>query len=292
MKNSQNEKFAEAICPILGLPTDPLTAMNYPSSQNYCCHVTPAAAPGAAHQRKFCLALSFKKCPLYAARSTKPMPAEYLADPIIIKKETHVLRWMVTGFIILAVIAVALVLAVNRGLPAALVRTPTAPQLTLTKPAAKAAAKATVTIMHTPLPSPTTEPSSIQTLTPLSPHLLETRFGTQRQFLLHRVLEGESLNLLAITYHTSTEAIRAVNYNLPATLWENTVIIIPPDQTDMAGVTPMTGYPISPEKITIQALALEKGVSLDALCSINGLPDDYLFKPGEWVIIPATPEAP
>ncbi len=48
----------EATCPNLDQRSDSLTAMSYSSSQNYCRHVTPAAAPDAAHQRKFCLALS------------------------------------------------------------------------------------------------------------------------------------------------------------------------------------------------------------------------------------------
>lgn len=292
MNNPQNEKNSEAICPHLGLPSDPLTAMSYPSSQNFCRHVTPSAAPGSEHQRKFCLAASFAQCKLFAAKTTKQMPAAFLAEQIIIRKETHGLRWLIVVFVILAVIAVALVLTVTRALPAALVRTPTAPQPTLTTPAAAVAAETIFTITHTPQLSATVNLSPTLTPTPQPPHLLETPFGTQRQFLVHRVLEGESLNLLANTFHTSVEAIRAVNYNLPGTLWGNTVLVIPLNQTDVTGVTPMTVYAINSEGISIQALALEQGVTLEALCELNDLPDNYLFHTGEWVILPHTQPTP
>jgi len=266
--------------------------MDYPSSQNYCHHVTPSAAPGAAHQREFCLEASHAQCKLFAAKSVKRMPPSYLTEPIIIRKQTPVLRWLLLGFIILAVITAAVWLALTRALPTAPTRTPTVLQSDLTAPDAAAAAQASATLSQTPQPSPTVKLSPTPTPTPQLPHILETPFGTQWQFLLHRVLEGESLNLLAVIYHTSVDAIRAVNYNLPGTLWENTVIIIPLNQTDVTGVTPMSVYAISSDGITIQALALEQDVSLDALCALNDLPANYLFYSGEWVVLPRTPPTP
>lgn len=290
MNNSQNEKKTEAICPNLGLPSDPLTAMNYPSSQNYCRHVTPSAAPGAAHQRKFCLASSFNTCPLYAARSSKPMPAEYLAEQIIVRKETSIFPYVVIGFFVLAALTAVIWVVITRLLPAALNSTPAQAQPTDSKPAA--AASTITVITHTPQFAPTLNPSPAFTPTPAQPHVLETPFGSQQQFLLHRVLEGESLNLLAGTFRTSVEAIRAANYNLPATLWGDVVIIIPLDQTEAAGIIPMTTYAVISEGTSLTALAQENGVSLDVLCSINGLPADYQLKPDEWVIIPAAPGTP
>lgn len=290
MNNPQNEKNAEAICPNLGLPSDPLTAMSYPSSQNYCRHVTPAAAPGAAHQRKFCLASPFNKCPLYAARSTKPMPAQYLAEPVIVRKKASIPYYVIIGFFVLAVLTAVIWVVITRLLPSGLNRTPAAALPAPSKPAT--AVSTIIVITNTPQLAPAFNPSPAFTPKPAQPHVLEMPIGSQRQFLLHRVLEGESMNLLAITYRTSADAIRAANYNLPATLWVNTVIIIPLDQTEADGIFPMTVYAVETEGTSLSALAQEMGVSLDALCNINDLPDDYLLKPGEWVIIPAAPEAP
>ncbi len=292
MYSSPTPKNTDKICPHLGLPSDPQTAMDYPSSQNYCHHAKPPVAPGAPHQRRFCLEASYVQCKLYAAKSAKPMPAAFLTEPIITRKQPSVLRWVLLALILLVVIAVAVWLALIWALPAAPARTPTVLQSDLTAPATAAAAQASATLTQTPRPSPTVEPSSTPTPTPQPPHLLETPLGTERQFLLHRVLNGESLISMAGIYYTSVDAIRAVNYSLPGMLWANSVLIIPFNQMDVTGVAPMTAYAISADGITVQALALEQGVSLDALCALNDLPSNYLFHSGEWVILPHTPPTP
>lgn len=230
------------------------------------------------------------------------MPAAFLADELDNpRQDTPALRWLLLGLILLAVSAATVWMVLSGALVAASIVLPD-----WTASAAAAAVQANATFTWTPPLSPTARPSSTHTLqpsptakhsvtstpTPRPLHLLETPFGAERQFLLHRVLEGERLVLLGRVYQTNVEAIRAVNYNLTSVLWINTVLVIPLNQTDVTGVRPMTAYDIRAEGITIKALALEQGVSLDALCALNDLPTSHLFHSGEWVILPHTPPTP
>jgi len=133
---------------------------------------------------------------------------------------------------------------------------------------------------------PTTGLTSIPVFTDESPHLLLTPFGNEHLFLLHRVAGGEDLATIASLYQTSVEAIRAVNYNMSLELWVDTVIIIPVNQTDVSGVTPMTALEITGSGQTILSIADENGISPEILGEVNARPTSYSFQTGEWVIIP------
>lgn len=305
MNSSLSPKDIEKICPFLGISSDSQTAMAYPSTQNYCSHVTPSAAPGTDYQREVCLKSAHIQCQLYAAKSAKRMPTEFLADELDKpRKHTPALRWLILGLTLLAVIAAAIWTVLSGALVAAPIVQPS----NRTASAAASVTQANATFTWTPPPSPTARPSSTHTPqpsptakhsvtstptpTPQFPHLLETPIGSVRQFLVHRMLDGEGLIYLADKYHTSMEAIRAVNFNIPSSLWVNSVLVIPLNQLDVAGVAPMTAYAISSDGITVKTLALAQGIKLDVLCTLNDLPSNYLFHTGEWVILPHIPPTP
>ncbi len=205
------------------------------------------------------------------------------------------LRLILLGLMLLAVVAATVWLLFTQRLAEAPALEPTS----LTTPAAVVVlATSTLTqtpqpsLTQSPVPSQTAKPSFPKTSTQIPPHLLETPYGIARQFLLHRVVAGESLLKLSGTYNASVEAIRAVNIDLQGTLWADTVIIIPVNQLDANGLIPMIAYEVLADGITIQTLALEQNVDLNVLYELNNLPSDYIFHSGEWVILPHTPSAP
>jgi LysM repeat protein len=351
MNSSLTPQNNNKICPYLGLTSDLLTAMDYPSLQNFCHHASPLASPGAAHQRQFCLESSYVQCELYAAKSAKGMPASFLAEPVTTRKQSPKLRWLLLVLILLLLIGAGLWFAFARALisiptPAAAVHI--SPVFTWTvKPSATIAPTSTATLVpsltvtpsltvptrtgtlytatvrkpsptatssstRTPLPSATVTPSATRTSLPsatatktatvtttatrassLQPmHLFKTPFGVERQFQLHKVLEGENLSWIAANYQTSVDAIRAINYMMTDRLWASSVIVVPVKTMDVKGVLPMTPYLISTDGITAQDLALEQGINLAAFCELNQLTSNYLFQVGEWVIMPRTPPTP
>lgn len=145
-------------------------------------------------------------------------------------------------------------------------------------------------------PADTTEPTETVTLeptltdtptrTPEPPRALQTPFGVDRQYLIHRVLGGETLEWIAKDHGTSVEGIRAANYELPPVLWEDSLVVVPFNQTDIDGIIPMTIYKVAEESISIELLAEKEQANLMILCQVNDRPHSYVFLSGEWVLIP------
>jgi hypothetical protein len=110
--------------------------------------------------------------------------------------------------------------------------------------------------------------------------------GLERNLLVHRVLPGESIAMLANEYVTTEDAIRAVNYGMGETLWAHTLVVIPFERSNVSGIPPMTAYLIDVSSISIETLAVEKSVDVELLRTWNALPKGYLFHLGEVFIIP------
>lgn len=269
------------MCPFLGLSADERTAMAYPSTQNFCHHVLPPTVPSAGHQRKFCLDGIFAQCPLYQAQTLAPMPADIRPDKPRKKRRPIPRVWILLALVLLAtVIAIALML--NQP-PSAAASGGRVSPAALTDPAGLPTAQPTAS------PQPTHTSTAVpptQTFTPQPLHLMETPIGTDRQFLIHRVLDGESLISLAAAYFTTPEAIRAVNYAWSDSLWANSTLVIPLNQSDVSAVAPMTALAVDEDGLTIEQIAQGQSVDVSALCSLNALPAGYIFHSGEWVLIP------
>jgi hypothetical protein len=298
MNASLPDQKTDNICPFLGLPTDWQTAMDYPSWQNFCRLAKPPAAPAESYQREFCLSNIYTQCHLYPGDLAPSIPPAGTGEPVRTRKRNPLWLWIVAGLV--AVIAITLILwqIIYRVIPAA--------STSAFIPAVSSTLQSEATAAIPSQPVPTVEPTLEvqQQFSPLieitaepaatagPPHLLETPFGVDRQFLLHQVSSGEDLISIASTYQTSVEAIRAVNFNMPQELWVGTTIIIPFGQMDAAGMTPMTAYEIPSDGISIETLALEKRVDPEALTALNSRPGSYLFQTGEWVILPLSLTTP
>ena len=141
--------------------------------------------------------------------------------------------------------------------------------------------------------TPTSQPTAIPTITIEPPTLaLDTPIGKSNQFLLHRAAPGESPGQYATKYNTTVEAIWAVNYGMYPVLYENRVIVIPLDLEDATGLPAFEPYEIKDAGLTPDSLAEMLTVAADELRFYNGIPADYTFSPGEWVLVPREPNQP
>jgi len=145
-------------------------------------------------------------------------------------------------------------------------------------------------IYATATPAPT-ETRLIATLTPTitstvaAIHALETPFGVDFKFVIHRVKKGESLALLSSHYGTTEDAIKAVNFQLPAPLTVNFMIVIPVDLVDVQGLPSFEAYKVS-TNISLVDLAKQLQIDQKVLAYYNGMDEARLLKAGEWVLIP------
>jgi len=124
---------------------------------------------------------------------------------------------------------------------------------------------------------------------------LDTPIGTTYQFLIHRVREGESISLYLSLYHTSIDAIRAVNRSLSVPLWVNQIVIIPLSLGDGGTLPAFDAYEVV-EDINASQLAdrlsAELGIVREDFLSYNALSGEETILKGSWVLVPYLPPTP
>jgi LysM repeat protein len=118
-------------------------------------------------------------------------------------------------------------------------------------------------------------------------HALETPIGIEHQFIIHRILLGESLPLISTHYGTTVEAIQLVNSYIQIPLLVDFLVIIPVNQTDVSGLPAFEAYRV--EKDTpVEELAQQLLVDPAVLKYYNDLKDGQVLTAGEWVLVPHT----
>ncbi len=289
----------EESCPHLALFDDPETFSAYPSKWNACYHSKPVSIPKLRHQRDFCLDENHVSCLLYLTSKEIKMPKEMQIKSSglsrMAKSNLRILiwcaiilltvlavvfgsRWFSNPFIMepevstptdeLSVLVTDHVIVQNEALEILPIYTPTAE------------------IQNTPtatLPNPT--PTA--TITPTTPPLaLETPIGLENQFVIHRVIEGESLLLYANWYRTSPEAIQALNPDLSYPIQVDDLVIIPIGITDVTALPQFEPYQVLDEGISVQELADQIDVSVSDLCFYNNIDENQTLHSGDWIIVP------
>ena len=276
----------EFTCPYLGFITDDQTAMAYPSVHNYCHHCLPPNVPKISHQREYCLADLYNECPIFLAQKDQPMPLDIQTEsgkPTLSTRNQGVLLAVLVGLVVLIVALFGLNVLGRKMVAKAF--TPTANESAITISPTVEIATAT------PTPSATaTLAEPTLTSTPVPPHVLETPIGTANQLLVHRLLDGENLTLLAGTYQTTVAAIQAVNVE-NMTFWANSLIVIPVGQTDVSTLPRFKVIMMTDVPISIQELSTQYNVDAQVLAQFNFVPITYTFQSGEWVLIPVSAAA-
>jgi hypothetical protein len=254
-------------CDYLGLKEDPRTCLGFPSNWNYCQHATPPESVRPDHQRLYCQTARYTGCPVFQSEKTRPLPAPLRGSrsPRVERK-----RWgLIAALIVILGVMTALL---ARGgwragdFPFNSVVNPTSTEAT-TPPA--------------PGPSPMGQCG----------HQFEAPFGSNHQLIIHRVQNGDSLNMYADTYHTSVGAIQALNYHLPIPMWKDWSLVIPVGETQVSDLPPFEAYQVTDPGITLVALAEKLSVDLEALRRYNDFEQSCKQVSG-WLLVPrenATP---
>jgi LysM repeat protein len=140
----------------------------------------------------------------------------------------------------------------------------------------------------------TGSPKSSQTATLTSTpegtcgHALDAPFGKNTKFVVHRVMSGENLTLYAGQYHTTTDAILAVNYHLPMPVWEDWIIVIPVDTLDVSDIPPFEPYQAIGTRISLGELAKQLNTDPQSLYRYNSFEGACQVFSG-WLLVPRKP---
>ena len=303
-----SQVFPASICPFLGIINDPRSSVAYSSKKNICYRVKPIESPKLAHQSAYCLAQRYEHCKVFKSPPDKKMPK----DMRLKSQRSADLRKLIFWAFLIGFLLTALVwgfyyrdeviadfsrlvdelrsqLAPTEGPQQQIIQATITQTLTLT-PSPTMTASATQLPTATRTPRPPTHTSPPPTSTREKPSLaLETPIGTEIQFIIHKVIPGESLELYARDYETSVTAIRAVNYRLPSFLPLNWVVVIPLETEDVQNLPPFEPYEVKDE-MSVKNLSAQLGVNLRDMSFYNNLEANMLLLPGDWLLIPREPK--
>jgi len=299
-ESSPNQMLAERDgCPFLGLRNDPQTRFGFPSLGNYCHRITPPALVTTDYQQNWCFSEEYPNCAVYQGASKSQLP-----DGLIFKQENVLSnrnRLLAIGLIILAIILVIFLVALfgrNRGTrqnDQSQTATAIAGNLAITLQVNNTIPppSLTPTVEPTLAPTGTNTPTVTSTNTPAPPTLgpgLETPFGLKNEYLIHKVVSNESLNIIAHRYQTTADVITATNELRGGTsLQIDQILVIIPNQTEVSDL-PVFRPVYLDQDASVDALAQENGVSTRDLRRYNALGDSDLIPAGRWIIIPLPPQ--
>lgn len=300
-------------CPYLGLHDDPSTALAYPSSWNYCYHATPAAPVAASHQAEVCLCPLHGNCVVYLTGKTDPLPASLRGKAsrrqryyFSKKSDRRILFLPLAAILLLVVLFLMLrspLLREDRrilSLPGVSALLPLVTTQGRTPAGiAPVASQMPVTASSTPDAAPDlpTEEIALDSVLPSrSPaqkcgHELDVPFGKPVRFVLHRVLLGDSVALYAGRYETSTEAIMAVNYQLPVPLRPDWIVVIPVGTTGVYGLPPFETYHAPGMRLLADELAARLDSDVESIDKYNAFKGPCTVFSG-WLLVPRETATP
>lgn len=288
-ESPSEEKRNSLICPFLGFEDDPSTALAYPANYNFCYKCKPIASVSLAHQRNRCLTAEYSECVVFQTKASLPLPKELRGEKSSKGKSKS---WLP-----IAALALVLILALIGGILIGIIPIPgfSPPYMVVydtEEPGASPirsetplVATPTLSSTKTPKQTETPKPTATQRLsrTPLG---LGTPFGDSPELVIHKVLEGEGYLLIAENFHTSVEAIKAINYQAPEALWLGSILVVPKNTDDVSHLPQFKTYQVNVEGLTIEMLAERLNVEVDLMKEYNHLPAGTNLKLGEWLVIP------
>lgn len=143
-------------------------------------------------------------------------------------------------------------------------------------------------LVNTPTPTSTPQPSPTPTRLLPQAHALDVPIMIGEQpILMHRVIEGEQIILLAKHNQTTVEVLQAINYLPPVPLIMDGVIVIAPGLQVIDPLLPsFEPYQVIDQEISVEDLAGKLGVDLILLKYYNRCPDAFRLVKGDWLLIP------
>lgn len=291
----RNVQYNNRACPSLGLLDDEDTLLDFPSVWNYCHRARPIVPPNIKHQAEFCLCENYQHCPVFLREQTAPL-SEHLRAPL---NRTNRIRGFSRKTFVVILVAISIIALLGWVILNQKLFLPTVVNTPSSVPIVNIPIAASASFPKEIIPTILTQPHTMTATIPpesatgsFSKHQLDMPIGTDYKFVFHRVKEGENLDQYASQYNTSIEAIVLVNYNLKTPVWIDTVVIIPVDIMNVAGLPAFEVYNVLEPGNSLDILAEELAVDAADLKYYNALNDTESLLVGDWLLIPHPRSAP
>ena len=299
-ENPDPELDYKQSCPLLGSVNDRETRYGFPSNGNRCYKLSPPAHLSLDYQQNICLSGVYQNCAVFNNGASGPLPEGVI--PSTHRKKVNN-TWIIASLLGIAVIVGISVFALLRKptsveIPGELYVTQTAEAMTisdakLTMSAVSQLEQITPTLTQTPTPNPSATPTLTPTSTPspspLPPTLgpgLETPFGPGSELVLHKVIVGESLQVVATHYRTTKSVIASMN-NLPfeGTLHPDMILVIAPNLKENLEFPVLEPIYLDHDS-TVNELSRQYNISIDDLRLYNSFGELDAVPGGRWILIP------
>lgn len=287
-----NQKKKQVICPQIGLRADKTTSAGFPSVMNACFHAKGQPIPELEFQRTTCLTENFNQCPIYNSPQGVNLPDEIRQPKQLFQLQKQHYLWAL--FIIFLVIIIFIGVNFRKQLTARLDQI-FVPAWQQTQSSITATLPPTSTVVSIPTktlqPQPSQTATSEPTPSPTTYHRppvnsLEAIIGQEIELMIIQVREGESLGQFASRYNTTTEAIKAVNYNLPPVLLVDWFLVIPVGIQDTSGLPAFEPIQLQQGGISIEAFTQQLQANIEDIYRFNNFNPGRILTPGEWVLVP------
>ena len=289
-----NANRTNIICPFLGLIDDPDSLLAFPAERHNCYHSQPSVAIRLTHQGEFCLSEKHRDCSTFLNQQTASLQSPF-HTPYRRRGNTFRKNLAITLGVLIIIFALGWGI-MRQGAPSLAIEKTTQtipvsaeptgtntppPTMVLTSPTATNTPLPPMTVLTshpTITPTRTNTPLPPMTVTPLpnlSKHQLDVPIGTERKFIIHRILSGETLDLYAEKYKTSVDAIIAINYYLRLTnrVGSEALTVIPIGFTDVSGLPVFVVYQVNERErgVDFEHLAQKFKVGLADFKNYNGI---------------------
>ena len=269
------------VCPHLGLSDDATTSLGFPSKSNYCHNSNPVSRPRLKHQEQFCLGGKYGQCPLFLSEQAIPLPEELKAPT---HKASDNTKKTNQRNVAIAISAVVVILAVGWGILQSQQSTAITVAVIPTLPTPTAESLTTNTPVMTSTPALVSTPTN-----PAAAQRLDTIFGEENKFVVHKVVEGENLTQIASAFETSIDAILTINYIQTYPIWVGSILLVPVKSIDASKYPGIEQYlPAEQDRgISVDELAAKLQVDAQELRLYNGWTNSW-DRPivGEIVLVP------
>lgn len=297
--NFEEEKVCSKpnICPHLALKGDVESYAAFPSVINACHRGPYSITPKISHQNTFCLGQNFLNCPIFQNDPGKKFPRDLQYRHVRFPGRTN--KFIVVGLFAILILSLGLFFIFREGIETESfwIFPKEYGPITSSSEEVIYIESSTITpqiedLFHSEFTAVFTE--ALPTVTPTEPAqreidpvlALDTPIGGEHHFLIHRVLEGESLQYLADLHKTTREAILAVNADMITPLWVDWIVVIPVNTEDVGKFPKFSAFQIKEEGITLVTIADKFEGSVEEMSLYNNIDPEHILHEGEWILVP------
>jgi len=270
------------VCPFLALQVDPQTRYTVPDEQHACHRAEPAQFVDLGYQGRFCLASTHRECPGYSAGWRHGLPRGVRRRNYFGFSGLRSVLRLVVALAALAALGFLVFQARGAG-PGTIQTLAVATREPTTTPTATARLIATLRPSQTLTSKVEKSITPVVNYTPTPGPLAETPFGPESRWLVHVVNPGESLDLIAQQYGTTSEVLAAVNKLFEGGLWSKTPLVICVSCISTEGLPRLIPLWLE-QRFSLDDLAAQYNTAPADLRTWNSIEGDWV-EAGRWVVV-------